>query len=53
MTTQEKLIKLASMMPQIEKIDIPAYLPMGKELKQVKEAMQLIMSILTEQEGAP
>ena len=51
MNNQEKIIKLASIIEQVEKISVPAYVPMAKELRTVKEALLIIMQLLTE--GGP
>lgn len=47
MTLQEKKQLLASMVQQIQAVQIPSYIPGAKDLQQLKEAILLIIEILT------
>lgn len=47
MTKQEKTIKLASLHQQIQAVQIPSYIPGAKDLQQLKEALLLVIEILT------
>ncbi|MGP1718177.1 MAG: hypothetical protein ACTS9Y_13435 [Methylophilus sp.] len=47
MSKQEKTIKLASLVQQIQAVQIPAYIPGAKDLQQLKEAILLIIDVLT------
>ncbi len=47
MTKQEKINKLASLVQQIKAVQIPAYIPGAKDLQELKEALLLVIEILT------
>lgn len=47
MTKQEKVIKLASLAESIKAVQIPSYIPGAKDLQQLKEAILLVIDILT------
>lgn len=47
MTNEEKKIRLASLYQQIEAVQIPSYIPGAKDLQQLKEAILLVIDILT------